>query len=86
MIEHIMTGRIEQAGYTMEMRYRMFEHPGEGKNRFGLSVENLSTGECAAVWDVTSSRAEAERLLGLLARGQVTLVSLREVVEDFVAQ
>lgn len=86
MTEHIMTGKIEQAGYTMELRYRMFEHPGEGKNRFGLSVENLSTGESSAMWDITSSKAEAEQLLSLLARGQVTLVNLRDVVEDFIAR
>ncbi len=86
MTERIMTGRIERDGYSMEMHYRMFEHPGEGKNRFGLSVENVSTGECSAMWDITSSKAEAEQLLTLLARGQVTLVSLRDVVEDFIAR
>lgn len=77
---------IPAAEQNLAICYRLFEHSGEECSRYGISVENQHTGECAVVEDVTSKRERAEQLLSLLARGQVTPVSLLEIVEDFVAQ
>ena len=87
MKELIKTTRsIPTAERNMAICYRLFEQSGEGQCRYGVVVEDQHTGECAIVEDVTSKRDRAEQLLALLERGQVTPMSLQEIVEDFVAE
>lgn len=80
------TGAIPTEGKELAICYRLFEQSGEGASHFGVAVEDQYTGECAVVEDVTTRRERAEQLLNLLERGQVTPVSLLEIVEDFVAE
>lgn len=77
---------ITVEGAHIPLCYRLFEHTEAGVSHYGVSVENERTGEFSHVEDVTTRREHAEQLLSLLARGQVTTVSLREIVEDFVAE
>ena len=76
---------ITVEGVCIPLCYRMFEHTEDGVSHYGVSVENERTGEFSHVEDVTTQKQQAEQLLDLLAQGQVTAVSLKEIVEDFVA-
>ncbi|MCB6366586.1 DUF6514 family protein [Intestinibacillus massiliensis] len=53
--------------------YSLFEE----NNQFGVQ------GGGACVKDITTERAEAERLAGLLNRNRVSLCHLYDVIEDF---
>lgn len=79
------TENMQWMGQEQMICYRLFEQPGEGRSCYGVSVENPNTGEYAVVEDVTLERDRAEQLMDLLTVGQVTPVSLREIVEDFIA-
>ena len=71
----------------LELRYyRLSEEASDGTTRYGAAVEALCEEEAsgAEVPDITTSRAEIDRLLETLARGAVTPVSLREVIEELL--
>ena len=52
---------------------------------YGITVQNLTTGEQVRLSDLTHSPALADRLFDRLVRGTVTTVTFRDVVEDFLA-
>lgn len=68
------------------LRYGLLAQSVEGRNRYGVSVSNERTGERALVRDAVLSRPDAEALMARLVAGAVTPVTLRDVVEDFVAE
>ena len=66
--------------------YRLSEEAPDGTIRYGAAIEAVCEGARTfeEVPDITLSREEIDRLLQTLARGTVTPVSLREVVEDLL--
>lgn len=52
---------------------------------YAISLQNRTTGEQVLISDLTRSPALADRLFDLLVRGRVTTITLRDVVEDFLA-
>ena len=74
-------------GVPLELRYyRICEEAPDGTMRYGAAVEAVRDGEQtrAEICDITTSKADYDRLLAALARGMVTPESLREVVEDWL--
>ncbi len=74
-------------GVPLELRYyRLSEEADDGTTRFGAAVKAVGEEESprAEVPDITTSREDIDQLLATLARGTVTPVSLREVVEDLL--
>lgn len=53
---------------------------------FGVKVQNKITGESAMIKDITENQAASEKLFDLLISGCVTPVSLKDVVEDYIAE
>ena len=52
---------------------------------YGITVQNRTTGEQVLISDLTHSPALADRLFDCLVRGNVTTITFRDVVEDFLA-
>ena len=66
---------------NLDIRYSLLEERDETAG-YGVLVE--LAGEQAAVPGITPSRSEAVALLGLLARGTVTPVTVMDIVEDWL--
>lgn len=68
------------------IRYALLAEPVGSSTRFGVSAFNETTGEQMEVHDVLLHQQDGEELLSRLAAGGVTPVTLRDVVEDFIAE
>ena len=66
-----------------EPRFKTGTH---SDKRYGVCVSDESGQERLAVNDVTSVRDTAERLVTILARNEVTPVSLYDVVYDWICE
>lgn len=67
----------------LPVRYYLLEEaPDNGRRLYGILVEH--GGERISLLELTCSRRRAEALLGLLIRGCVTPVTVRDVVEDWL--
>lgn len=67
----------------LPVRYYLLEdETDEGRPLYGIQVEY--GGERMSILELTCSRQRAEALLGLLIRGCVTPVTVRDVVEDWL--
>lgn len=64
--------------------YLLAEENLEGAEQYGVRVES-ETGDRAEVRKVTISSRSILELMGLLMRNTVTPVSLRDVIEDWLA-
>ena len=64
--------------------YLLAEENLEGTEQYGVRVES-ETGDRAEVRKVTISSRSILELMGLLMRNTVTPVSLRDVIEDWLA-
>lgn len=53
---------------------------------YSIYLDNRTTGEQAAAFDITRNPMVAEELYQSLIRGRVTAVTFHDVVEDFVAE
>ncbi|MCI8909774.1 MAG: hypothetical protein HFG09_03755 [Oscillibacter sp.] len=79
----ILTGTAECGG--SDVRYYLLQEPlGEEAECYGVAVEY--GGERAELRDLTPSRGRAEELLERMRRGQVTPVTARDVVEDWLLE
>lgn len=77
---------LELEGKRCRLRYSLLAEPAADRTRYGFSVRNETTGEETLVPDALLDPKAGERLLEKLISGGVTPVTLREVVEDFVAE
>lgn len=68
------------------LRYSLLAEPAKDRTRYGVSVFNETTGEETVVPDALLDPNTGERLLEMLVSGGVTPMTLRDVVEDFVAE
>ena len=73
-------------GNLMLLFHMQLEKTERGTNAYSVLVKNECTGECAWISDITENRKEAEELFCRLIQGAVTPTTLRDVVEDFVAE
>lgn len=71
--------RAVQARY-----YLLEEEAGEDGTTYGVQIELED--EAAAVLDLSPSRQKVEDLAAALARGAVTPVGLRDVVDDWLLE
>lgn len=62
--------------------YYLMVEEAAGIERYGLQVRQGN--ETETVEDITSSQRQIQALLGVMARGGVTPVAVREVVEDWL--
>lgn len=76
---------IEEIGTSFAYTLFFASHR-EGKGCYGVSVQNLTTGESSMVQDITCNSVSAELLYDSLVKGKVTPVCLGEIVEDFIAE
>ena len=67
---------------TFPVRYYLLEEESEQGGSYGVEVE--LEGETEAVPDLSPSRQRVEALAEALARGTVTPVGLRDVVDDWL--
>lgn len=67
----------------LNCQYMLLEDP-ENYDRYGVAVS--TGGETARAEHITASREVAENLMNMLERGQVTPVTLLDVVEDFMGE
>ena len=77
---------VELEGRQCRMRYSLLAEPAVDRTRYGFAVCNESTGEETVVPDALLDPRDGKRLLAKLVSGSVTPLTLREVVEDFVAE
>lgn len=83
---------LERSGQSVERRWRYgllvedIQVDGFYCESYGVAVTDSLTGERAQRRHVTVNATEALALLGALARGTVTPVSLEEVVEDWLGR
>ena len=80
------TTDLEVNGALWSLRYALLAQPDEEQTRYGVAVSNDTTGERAMISDVLLRPTDGEALLSRMAAGGVTPLTLREVVEDFVAE
>lgn len=76
----------ETEGGVLELSYTLYSMPTlRGTGSFGILLRNRATGESDMISDITGDLSAAVHLFEQLVRGKVTPVTLRDVVEDFVA-
>lgn len=76
---------VESRCRAFQARYYLLEEEPEGGGAsYGVEVE--LEGESAAVPDLSPSRRRVEELADRLARGTVTPVALRDVVDDWLLE
>ena len=68
---------------ALAVRYYLLQQ-GAAPVSYGVAVEADGVGE--AIPDITASRGRAEALLGRLMAGEVTAVTARDVVEDWLLE
>lgn len=66
------------------VRYYLLEEASESGGSYGVQVE--LDGEEAALPDLSPSRRRVQELAAALARGGVTPVALRDVVDDWLLE
>lgn len=70
---------------TLELSYTLYPMPTlRGGKSYGILLRNRTTDECCMLSDITEDRAAAVHLFEQLVRCQVTTVTLRDVIEDYV--
>lgn len=70
----------------IELHYTLYSMPTvRGTESYGILLRNKTTDESAMVSDITESFSVAVHLFQQLIRCQVTTVTLRDVVEDFIS-
>lgn len=67
----------------LNCQYILLDDP-ENYDRYGVAVS--TGGETARVEHITADKEVAEKLMNLLKLGQVTPVTLLDVVEDFMVE
>ena len=80
-MRRVLFGQSECRGAAV--CYYLVTEKREGRERYGLQVKY--DGETETIPDITTSRGEIQALLKAMARGVVTPVSAREVVEDWLS-
>ena len=69
------------------LQYTLFSIPTEdSRESYGVMVRNEITGETATIADITQRMDISELLFDKLLTGCVTPVTLKDVVEDFIAE
>lgn len=63
--------------------YKLLEDP-TAQDRFGVSVQ--SENDIVSIPHITGDQEQIFRLIDRLRRGNVTPVTLRDIVEDFLAE
>lgn len=69
---------------SLAVRYYLLREEGTVPGSYGIAVEADGVGEI--ILDVTVSRVRAEALLRRLIAGEVTAISVRDVVEDWLLE
>ena len=85
-IYQIAVNDLKLEGKCCRLRYSLLAEPAVDRTRYGISVRNETTGEETLIPDALLDPKDGERLLEKLVSGGVTPVTLREVVEDYVAE
>lgn len=75
----------QQSGLTMG--YTLFSAPSHRNTKgYGITVTDWTTGMQATVGDISESVTTTLQLFERLLQGFVTPVTMRDVIEDFVAE
>ena len=75
------------SGMAACIEYTLFsKHTERDTESYGVTVKNEITGETATISDITENLQTSEALFDRLLTGCVTPMSLKDVVEDFVAE
>ncbi len=80
------TSQIVTEQGPIELCYTLYPMPTLRDTRsFGILIRNRTSGESEMISDITENFSKAVHLFEQLIRCQVTTVTFRDVVEDYVA-
>lgn len=65
----------------LSMGYTLFL----SENTYGISVHNQHTGEKIIIRDISTDQGLSEQLFDLILGGFVTPITLKDVMEDYIA-
>ena len=82
-MESVWVGSANVRSMAVEY-YRTEESTGQGRWDYGVEI-TTSQGECSRIGGITVSRQEIGCLLDRLVRNSVTPVTLRDVIDDWLA-
>ena len=78
---------IDSPAGAIEMQYLLCGVPRNNKGYdYGIALCNRSSFELSYLPDITTNRQSALALFERLMQGEVTTVTFRDVVEDFLAE
>ena len=81
------TIQIQGENGAMELSYTLYPMPTvRGTESYGILLRNKTTDESVMISEITESLPAAVHLFEQLVRCQVTTVTLRDVVEDFISE